>query len=167
VDAATDHESQVKAYTESLLQLLRDGDHRRALGDRCRARVEEHFGLQHMMSRRHAAFLAADQLRRSSPRGVVPEGVARACANYAIENTRLQQLADGLWLQRNAGQAVAVVAGERTPSWRAMVLRFCTRLEPAYAWGLHRGWTWLMPLRRRVRGWVMGSERMRVVSAEP
>jgi hypothetical protein len=47
-------------------------------------------------------------------------------------------------------------------SLSARLFASLTVLEPAYRWGLRRGWTWLPALRRRLRGLtrtVLGLDR--------
>jgi glycosyltransferase involved in cell wall biosynthesis len=159
LDASVAFDRQVDAYAAALNDLLRDPERVRELGRESRIRIERGYRLEDMTDRMVSAFELAADFRRTSPRGAVPVGVGRHCANQVIENARLQQLADGLWLERNAGQASAVVLPVvRRAAWQTAALLVSSKLEPAYSWGLKRGWGWLVPLRQRLRAAVLGSQ---------
>jgi glycosyltransferase involved in cell wall biosynthesis len=158
IDASVAPEAQAERYAAILFDALQDRERLGRMGSAGRQKIEAGFRLEDMTDRLVAAFELASRFQRTAPRGAVTEGVARHCANYVIENVRLQQLADGLWLRANGGQASAVVVPRkrRTP-WQTGALLVAAKLEPAYAWGLKRGWTWLPPIRQRLRESVLGS----------
>jgi glycosyltransferase involved in cell wall biosynthesis len=159
LDASGPLDAQADAYAAALSELLSDSARVRQLGRNSRLRIEQGFRLEDMTDRLLGAFALADSYRRANPRGAVPIGVGRHCANQTVEYERMQQLADGLWLGRNAGQASAVVMPVvRRAAWRTAALLVSSKLEPAYSWGLKRGWGWLVPLRQRLRAAVLGSQ---------
>jgi hypothetical protein len=57
-------------------------------------------------------------------------------------------------------QAVAAHRADPAPSLGRRVFSALTVLEPAYRWGLRRGWRWLPSVRRRLRGHVRGFLRI-------
>jgi hypothetical protein len=75
----------------------------------------------------------------------VSEAIGYISATQAIEYVRLHELTDRLWASNHTGPAV------RPSGWRIRLFRAFTVLEPAYAWGMRRGWQWLPAARRRIR----------------
>src|SRR4029453_8768821 len=90
------------------------------------------------------AFRRATTYRDTASRPAVPISVGRICASQAVEYTRLYNLADQLWMQPPRR-----VTEHTSLAMRAF--RACTVFEPAYAWGLRRGLTWLPSVRNKIR----------------
>ena len=98
-----------------------------------------------MVESMEQAFAAAGRLRLEHPRPPLSREMAELTATRAIEHERLARLAQDLW----AGQAgMPPLDGG---GWRLWMFRMCTHLEPAYAWGVRRGWRWLPAARERIR----------------
>jgi hypothetical protein len=87
----------------------------------------------------------AERLHRERPRAPLSHDVGQLMATRAIEHDRVARLAEDLWA-RQAGMPPLDGGG-----WRLWLFRMCTHLEPAYAWGLRRGWRWLPAARERIR----------------
>jgi glycosyltransferase involved in cell wall biosynthesis len=136
---------EAAAYAVAVSQLLGDRAGLRRIGEAGRRRVAGSFSLEQMAAAIEGAFAAADRFRQEDPRPVVPPEAAELMATRAIEYDRVARLAEDLWT-RQAGMSPLDGAG-----WRLWIFRMCTHLEPAYAWGLHRGWRWLPAAREWIR----------------
>ena len=131
-------EDLATTYAAALRLLIEQPERRLALGACARARVREQFGLAQMGARMDA--LLRDTARRTDEVDIVaPDAI--------MESVRSQYAPYWQWVTR-------VAAGRPEPprSWNARFFRSLTMLEPAYRWGVRRGWTWLPTLRRRLRG---------------
>jgi glycosyltransferase involved in cell wall biosynthesis len=96
-DGTNDLESEAERYSMALLDLLKDGRKRAAIGAAARQRIESHFELANMGGRMLDLLAHARDLRDSSPRQALPPGLARESAVQAIEQHRLTLLTDHLW----------------------------------------------------------------------
>lgn len=137
---------EASAYAAAMASLLRSPETLRRMASSARRRVAERFSIEQMADGMEEALRRAIELRAARPRPAVPSAVADLMAARAIEYDRVARLAEHLWV-RSAG-APAVTKGG---GWRMWVFRQCAWLEPAYAWGLRRGWHWLPTLRERIR----------------
>jgi glycosyltransferase involved in cell wall biosynthesis len=135
-----DDDALVTAYADQMQRLIREPAVRRRMGARARTRVQERFTLD-QMGVRMDALLRATTRRASRADAVDPLAI--------VDSLRSQYVPYWQWVQQ-------VVAGGREPisGWNTRMFRSLTILEPAYRWGLRRGWTWLPTLRRRLRGRV-------------
>jgi hypothetical protein len=140
-----DEEREAAAYAVALSHLMHDRPAMRALGDAARRRIAERFSQAHMVTALQAAFVRAQQLHQLEPRMPVPVTLGNLIAARALEHERLSARTDALWGQQNPGRAAAGAG------WRLWVFRQCSKLEPAYAWGVRRGWQWLPAARERIR----------------
>ena len=108
----SDEATEVRRYTETLEQLLRDPARCVALGQCARQRIAERFRGYEMGQRMVDLFQRARQLQETEPREVPSRALGLACATEAIEFTRLSGAADWLWQQRNKLPA----SGKETPT---------------------------------------------------
>jgi glycosyltransferase involved in cell wall biosynthesis len=138
-----DHEAA--AYAVAISQLLNDRSGRQGMGEAARQRIADSFSLERMVETMEQAFATAGRLRRERPRAPLSHDVGQLLATRAIEHERVARLAESLWT-RQAGMPPLDGGG-----WRLWLFRMCTHLEPAYAWGLRRGWRWLPAARERIR----------------
>jgi hypothetical protein len=131
-----------------------------------RARVSACFRVDQMGARMERLLVERLDARSARERaratdgtsGGTPGGTADATEDGAADGT-----SDG------AAAIVADLQAQYVPHWRwvatavaggtgqpttlnARAFRSLTMLEPAYRWGLRRGWAWLPALRRRLRG---------------
>jgi len=138
------------AYAEALATLLADPERRRRMGERGRERVASHFRLSQMGDRMEELLGSALALCRQSPRPAPSPGLARATAEEAIELARLYDLSVRLW---NAGPSpLPLPVGD---GLRGRLYVWAYRLhQPFYHWYSRRGWTWMTPLRERVKAWL-------------
>jgi glycosyltransferase involved in cell wall biosynthesis len=140
-----DEQREASAYAATLSRLMRDRGEVRLRGSLARRRIAGAFSTSHMIASLEAAFDQAQRLHRDDPRATVNPEVGTLMAARAIEYERVSGVADALWLRT---APVGTIAGG---GWRLWIFRQCTRLEPAYAWGLRRGWQWLPAARERIR----------------
>jgi glycosyltransferase involved in cell wall biosynthesis len=140
-----DERREAAAYAAALSALMRDRHEMKERGVAARRRIAEAFTTSHMIGALEAAFLRAQELHRDAPQGAVDPGLGNLIAGRAVEYERLARVADVLWSQTPAGTRTA------GGGWRLWIFRQCTRLEPAYAWGVRRGWQWLPAARERIR----------------
>jgi glycosyltransferase involved in cell wall biosynthesis len=140
-----DERREAAAYAVALSQLARDRSALRAYGEAARRRIAEQFSQVQMGKTLQEAFARACQLRVSHPRPSIHPDVGELMAARAIEHERLTGVAEALW---TGHQPDGTMAGG---GWRFWVFRQCSKLEPAYAWGLRRGWQWLPAARERIR----------------
>lgn len=144
-----DGDAVVEAYTAALRRMLEDESWRRDLGARARERITGHFSLQQMGTRMDGILRQAIDAGRS--RGTTPANSRAADGPHAdpaaiIESMQSQYVPYRQWVH-----AVAARGTESPSSVNARLFAALTVLEPAYRWGLRRGWTWLPALRRRLR----------------
>lgn len=137
---------EAAAYAVTLSRLLRSPQAVRDIGVRAHRRIAERFSLEQMAGTMHGLLTKAGRLRHESPRPAVPVQVGDLMATRAIEHDRVARLAEALWVRSAGGAPPAGDAG-----WRLWIIRHCGWLEPAYAWGLRRGWRWLPMARERIR----------------
>ena len=139
-------DSEASDFAGALSTFLRDRSRRLDLQRHARARIEQQFGRDTMIGGMEAALERAQHHARTDPRAPVPLSVGRICAAQAIEYCRLYAVADRLWLSAHGSAQTAP-----SENWRTRLFRAFTVLEPAYAWGMRRGWQWLPVARRRIR----------------
>jgi hypothetical protein len=133
------------AYAVCLSQLLRSPATMARMGSESRRRIAKQFTIDQTMASLEAAFGRARDLHCRQPRPLIPTAIADLTAVRAIEYDRVRRLADELWARG---------VRRRSPAgggWRMWVFRQCTWLEPAYSWGVRRGWRWLPVARERIR----------------
>ncbi len=144
------------AYVEALTQLISNPDRRHLMGQCGRQRVNEHFRLEQMGERIVTLIRHAQQRALESPRPALSPGLGQEIATHVVEFTRLEQMADQLWLERQT-----MLAGKPAPEnlGRYMVLwvgrRLKERLRPIYRWAVTHGMKWLVPFRNWVYRLVM------------
>jgi len=137
-----DEDTQVKGYADALGTLLRDGDARRAMAARARARVAESFPLEGMAD----AFVAAIERARATPgRSAqrLPVDLAHQWAEQAVDYVRLTRLADSLWIERE--QLRARLGAEIVPASPVQELLAEQRLAQIEA---SRSWRVLQRIKR-------------------
>jgi glycosyltransferase involved in cell wall biosynthesis len=137
-----DEDGLVAMYASAVRRLIEDPVERRRLGERARARVRASFTVDQMGSR-------MDALLRST--------TAHAAVRDPVSSTPIIEQMDSAYLPYWEW-VHAVAAGRVQPvaSLGRSVFGSLTRLEPAYRWGMRRGWTWLPSLRQRLRMHVRG-----------
>jgi glycosyltransferase involved in cell wall biosynthesis len=140
-----DEEREAAAYAVAISQLLHDPDAMRGTGEAARRRIAERFSVEQMAATMEQAFAMAERLHREKPRPALTSEIATLMATRAIEYDRVAAVAEELW-SREAGMPPLYGGG-----WRLWVFRMCTHLEPAYAWGVRRGWRWLPTAREWIR----------------
>ena len=140
-----DVDREAAAYATVLSQLIADRTHLNEIGTAARQRIAQDFSLEQMAATMLEAFAVADRLRIEHPRPPLSREIAELTATRALEHERLSRLAQDLW-RRQAGMPSLNDGG-----WRLWMFRMCTHLEPAYAWGVRRGWRWLPAARERIR----------------
>jgi glycosyltransferase involved in cell wall biosynthesis len=131
------------AYAVALSRLLRDPIARQAMGSAARRRIAEGFSIARMADEIEAALAQARRLHLEAPPVSIDHAVGNLTASRAIEYQRMADLAELRW-----AHPPDVLAGG---GWRLWIFRQFTWLEPAYAWGLRRGWHWLPAARERIR----------------
>jgi hypothetical protein len=140
-----DAEHEAAAYAVVISQLMRDRTRLQNTAAAARQRIAESFTLDQMVTRMEQAFAIAGRLRVEQPRPPLSREMAELTAARAIEHERVVRLTQDLWI-RQSGMPALDGGG-----WRLWLFRMCTHLEPAYAWGLRRGWRWLPAARDRIR----------------
>jgi glycosyltransferase involved in cell wall biosynthesis len=120
-----------ETYAAVILDLARDRDRLRAMGERARARVVARFPLPAMGERMDALLARAAALHRAQPRPPVPPAAAAAAVRVAATNAAAHDAAEQAY------------RAERGPRGAARALY--RRLVAAGAW-------WLVPLAERLRG---------------
>ena len=140
-----DADGEAAAYAVVISQLLADRLEVRRTGEAARQRIAESFSLQQMVENMEQAFAASEQLHRERPRPLLSPDAGNLMATRAIEYDRVSRVAQDLWA-RQAGMPPLNGGG-----WRLWIFRQCTHLEPAYAWGVRRGWRWLPAAREWIR----------------
>jgi glycosyltransferase involved in cell wall biosynthesis len=140
-----DADREAEAYAAAISQLMSDRTQLQNMGAAARQRIAESFSLEQMVETMEQAFAVAGRLRVEDPRPPLSREVAELTATRAIEHERVTRLAQDLWMHQ-AGMPALNGGG-----WRVWMFRMCTHLEPAYAWGVRRGWRWLPAARERIR----------------
>jgi hypothetical protein len=97
----SDEATEVRRYTETLEQLLRDPARCAAFGQCGRQRIAERFHNYELGRRMVDLFQRAHELQEIQPRETPSRGLGLACATEAIEFTRLNSVAEWLWQQQN------------------------------------------------------------------
>ena len=136
---------EAEAYAVALSQLMRNPQKLRTLGDAARRRAADRFSQSHMTAALQAALARAQQLHGSRPRAPIHPDIGNLIATRAVEHARLASMAEALWVEQNPGSPLSGAG------WRLWIFRQCAKLEPAYAWGVRRGWHWLPTARARIR----------------
>ncbi len=122
----TPDSSEVDRYATALAGLIKDPGQRRKLGDAARARILEHFRLEHMARRMEDVLGRAIRLHREQPR-LVPEMAAQAArmaVTHALEWRGLGSPSDPfagggqLDLQVRSEQELAEI--QRSLAWRIL-----------------------------------------------
>jgi glycosyltransferase involved in cell wall biosynthesis len=93
-------ETEVAAYTAALLDLLRHPEQRKQMGQQARQRVVEHFDIQQFIEGMENVLTRTCQLAKRCPAKHVDLELAGYTAHMAVEYTRIQEVADALWSQR-------------------------------------------------------------------
>ncbi len=160
-----EEEKEVEEYAEVLARLLRNSECRQKMGQAARRRVEKHFRLEKMGDQMHSFFHEALHLLHTAPPSLPPPGLAHACATQAIEYTRLSNVADGLWRERERAQAGPLgfhpyLLDPYSDSWRTLAYFTLRRLFlPYYRAALDRNMKWLLPLKDRLKHLLLLRER--------
>jgi hypothetical protein len=146
----SDEETEIQEYAAILAALLHDPERRKRMGAAGRERIRTHFQLEQMGERMEKLLMDAREFSQTQPRPTPSLGMARICAAEAVEYVRLFQLSEQLWSERNGA---APLAHDATPlSWRTrMYIALYRWHEPYYRWYERKGWTWLAPLREKVK----------------
>lgn len=145
-----------EAYVAALTQLISNPNQRQKMGQSARQRVTEHFRLEQMGERMVALIRRAQQWTLESPRLTISPGLGQELATQVIEFTRLEQMADQLWLERQtmlAGKPAPNNLGRYVVVWSGRRLK--ELLRPIYRWAVAHGLKWLVPLRNRVYALAM------------
>jgi glycosyltransferase involved in cell wall biosynthesis len=138
---------ETQQYADVLAVLLTNPQRRREMGRAGRAKVSTHFRLEQMGQRMIALLGEAMNLHAARPRPLPGLGLGRACAAQAVEYVRLVQLTDQLWQRTNP-----LWHGRHSPHWRARLYMTLYRWhEPFYHWYVRRGWTWMHPVREKIK----------------
>ncbi|HLF55885.1 MAG TPA: glycosyltransferase [Thermoanaerobaculia bacterium] len=165
-DAAT-----IERYAEELERLGRARELREAMGRAARARVVDEWSPATLGQRFEAAVERARELAAAAPRPALDRVFAERTAELAVEFMRLNELCDALWLERVARERLAApaAAAVRSPELSApaaaaaaspgarrgagaVLFGLLKRMsEPLYVWGIRNGWSWLLPLKERVK----------------
>jgi glycosyltransferase involved in cell wall biosynthesis len=155
-------ETERNDYVRALEFLLQDPEQRARMGLAARRRVSGHFRLEQMGERMVQLMQRGQERSRQTPRIRIPLDLAHEFATLVIEYTRLEQVADYIWKQRQellAAQPVEIPL-------RNLVLRYWARrirhlIRPLYRWGLRHGMLFLEPMARKsvrqVRQWIYPS----------
>ncbi|MGH7845185.1 MAG: glycosyltransferase [Candidatus Binatia bacterium] len=132
-------QAEVQAYAGVLAELLTDPVKRRLMGSAGKARVSAHFTLAKMGENMSRCLAEALELHRISPRPLPSLGLGRACAATAVEYIRLCRLSDQLWVEHTS------------KDWRARFYQSLRLCEPAFSWAVNLGFTWLVPVKEKVK----------------
>jgi hypothetical protein len=125
------------------------------MGQRARARVSADFRLDQMGARMERLLIDAIGMRSarhadagsgSRPICLTSDDAASDAADV-VEDLQAAYVPHWRWV-------ASVIAGRpgAPAALNARAFRSLTILEPAYRWGLRRGWAWLPAVRRRLRG---------------
>jgi glycosyltransferase involved in cell wall biosynthesis/GT2 family glycosyltransferase len=117
-------ENELQEYVSVLKRLIESPELRASMGQAGRRRIVEHFTIERMAERMVELLNRAQELSHVSPRLAVGKGLGLECATLAVEYTRLEKLADGLWAEHQIwyhkyeaaqGQLQAI---KNSPTWR-------------------------------------------------
>jgi hypothetical protein len=154
-----DEQAEATRYAAELAGLVASPARTAEMGRAARARVRDHFQLRQMGRRMVALLEEARELATKAPRQRPTVGLGRACAAEAIESLRLAEVTARLWAKRHGALAVEPSGAGAEPvgtSWGQRVYLALNMLfEPAFQWGVRRGWTWLFPLSERVKRFLL------------
>jgi glycosyltransferase involved in cell wall biosynthesis len=145
------------AYVEALISLLQNTGMRQKMGQAARQRVCGHFRLEQMGDQMIELIRRANEAACNAARPNVPQEIGDEIATQVIEQTRLEQLADSLWIERQNILQRGLTKDTLQPyfwAWTAQRLKRTVR--PIYYWLVRHGMTWLVPMRERLRGKVLG-----------
>lgn len=93
-------ESERTDYVQALKFLLSNPEQRQTMGHQARRRIRNHFHLEHMIRRMLELFNEAHRRRKIAVPLFPDTALGREIAIRAVEMTRLQMLADWLWIER-------------------------------------------------------------------
>jgi glycosyltransferase involved in cell wall biosynthesis len=151
-------DAEVAAYTDVLARVLCDAPLRARMGKAARERIEQSFPLSDMIERMARAFeVAREPANRAAPTRLAG-GLAVEWAAQAVEQTRLQRLADRLWLERSSPQATSSLTSVSAAIDPYLAAREVAAIEASRAWRtvtrlkrnpVYRSWARL----RYGRGW--------------
>jgi hypothetical protein len=141
-------EAEQNDYLQALKSLLEDRKRRIQMGFNARQRVVQNFQLEQMGKRMIQLIRCAQERARQDPHPAIPLDLAHEVATLAIEYTRLEQVADLLWRQKEELLAASHV---QIPL-RKQVIRYWARqvrnlIRPFYRWALRHGMTWVVSCR--------------------
>jgi glycosyltransferase involved in cell wall biosynthesis len=149
--------SERRVYAEVLTILLTDGAMRKKMGRAARERVCNQFRIEQMGDRMNELIIQAGKMVCASERPNISPRLGHEIATQAIEQTRLEQMADLLWAERltilNQG-LTRTTFRLYSRAWVAQRLK--RTLRPIYYWLVRHGMTWLVPVRERLRGKILG-----------
>jgi len=147
--ASSNEDAEVEAYARVLLRLIADGDERRRMGKQGLARVRSHFRLDAMGERMDSLLRRVCQMSAVSQVETPLLSEAAACAARAVEVARLEEASASRW-SRDQLEHQPAASG-----WRRRIYVWAyERHRPFYEWYSRRGWTWIEPLRVRVKSWL-------------
>jgi hypothetical protein len=146
-------EEEVERYAGVIASLLNTELKRKEMGRSARERICSGFRIEQMGDQVIELFQQAICLHEEQPGPLPSPGLARACAAEAVEYTRLFQLAEGLWQERERrGKAPEDWTQRNRPNLRTRVyLNLYHWHEPYYRWYTSLGWTWLDPIRNGLK----------------
>ncbi len=152
IERGTENE-EVERYVDAIVPLLNSESKRKQMGQAARERVCNHFRIEHMGEQMVESFHQAIRLHQEQPRPLPSLGLARACAAEAVEYIRLFQLSEILWLEKEQrGKSSKDWSQRDRPNLRTrLYLKLYRWHEPFYRWYTSRGWTWLDPVRNRLK----------------
>jgi hypothetical protein len=158
-----DENTEMEQYATVLAALLQDAPRRQAMGRAGRERVCSHFRLEQMGDRMTVLLQETLRLHTTQPRPAPSRSVGLICATQAVEYLRLAAVADWLWLEQ---ERRAVLPGFlpqmedlHNGHWRASAyFAVRRRLLPYYRAALGRNFTWLLPLKNRLKRALLPGE---------
>lgn len=147
----THDQLEIAAYTEHLTQLLLDPASRSSMGRNARHRVQNHFYLGQMGERMVQLIKQANTLKVEHPRPAISQSLGLDTARQAIEQVRLEQMAEHLWQTR---QSILSTPSHSPPTPSNLAVRTMSyakhALRPAYRWAVNHHMPWLVPIRNRL-----------------
>lgn len=164
----SDEATESAQYVTVLADLLSDPVRLRHMGERGRERVQLNFRVADMARRIRELFTLASELRQQQPRPTPSAGIANITGAQAVEHTRLVELAETLWAERNAllghvnpsaPTRDALVPATEFSWWRRFVGRVAFAgwriLRPIYRWGMQRDQRWMQTVRDRLAAFLL------------
>lgn len=140
------------SYVDVLTTLLQKPHLRAEMGVAARQRICTLFRIEQMGKRMVSLMECAHQLAEAAPRPAIPVGLGRETAIQVIEHTRVERLAEQLWLER---EMLLNNRPTRDQFGRYIVLKTVrgvkNMLRPVYRWSVAHGLDWLVPLRDQAR----------------